>query len=264
MREVALSELKAIQLEIIQAIHTFCEKHNIKYSLGYGSLLGAVRHGGYIPWDDDIDIIMPRSDYDKFVSSFNTFHHTIKVRNHSNYTGYPFPFAKVEDTRTIKNELGYTGLGIAVDVFPIDNIPDSSLDSKHLLRKCRRLILMNQIKFIKWDSRRPLYRNLIVYIIKIPLLFVSFKKLSLKHEKLSISYNSKHTNYAGCLIAFYNHKEIMQNHLFSEYTQIKFENLNLCSIKDYDTYLTNLYGNYMQLPPENKRITHHDFQVFWK
>ena len=119
MKEIKNDELRTIQLDILQNVHDFCMKHDIKYTLAYGTLLGAVRHGGYIPWDDDIDIAMLRPDYERFMQEYkNDIYKFTECRLDKDVH---IGFGKVEDTRTIVIEGGNTkNLGVSIDVFPID------------------------------------------------------------------------------------------------------------------------------------------------
>ena len=128
MKEIYLEELRVIQLELLQQIADFCEKNNIKYFLAYGTLIGAIRHKGYIPWDDDIDIVMPRDDYDRFLELYNEAYPFSKVVDMYNTKHYGFAFAKVHDVRTIIYETQYAqdSFGVFVDVFPIDGIKGES------------------------------------------------------------------------------------------------------------------------------------------
>lgn len=149
MKEIKNDELRTIQLDILQNVHDFCMKHDIKYTLAYGTLLGAVRHGGYIPWDDDIDIAMLRSDYEKFLKEYkdDIYKFTECRLDKDVHIG----FGKVEDTRTIVIEGGNTkNLGVSIDVFPIDDLCDTYEDS------------VAYFKSFKWNwlFRKAKYREL--------------------------------------------------------------------------------------------------------
>lgn len=264
MKEIELSELKSIQIEIMKVVHDYCVSNNISYSLAYGSLIGAIRHKGFIPWDDDIDILMPREDYSKFIQGFNSSCSRYQVRSHHNFEGYPFPFAKVEDTFTLKDELGYTQMGIAIDVFPIDNVPDEEIETTKVFNKSQQLRAMNQLKFMRWSKSRSVSKNLFLYLSKIPLLFVPNKWINKQYEENSTRFNTSPSQRKACLIAVYKRKEIMPARVFEEYIDCDFEDQRFKILKEYHNYLTNLYGDYMKLPPEDKRVTHHDFKAWWK
>ena len=121
-RKVTLEEMRDLQLAMMDKIHEFCVERGIRYSLGGGTLLGAVRHKGYIPWDDDIDIMLPRPDYERFLKEFDGVYPNFKVLHLNNDRTYPYLFAKVYDSRTLLVECRAT-MGVYIDVFPIDGLP---------------------------------------------------------------------------------------------------------------------------------------------
>ncbi|MBQ8445584.1 MAG: LicD family protein, partial [Opitutales bacterium] len=133
MREITHEELKQIQLGILDKVHEFCEKNGITYFLSSGTLIGAVRHKGYIPWDDDLDLYMPRADYDKFIKLFsaNSPENT-KLLSLETDKKYQYPFAKVIDDRTemVETAVGESfKIGVYIDVFPVDSVPDNFVAS---------------------------------------------------------------------------------------------------------------------------------------
>ena len=140
MKEIGLEELKCIQLDLLQKTAEFCENNGIRYFLCGGTLIGAIRHHGYIPWDDDIDISMPRPDYDKFIKIFNKPENYYQVIDMSNNSKYGFPFAKVHDTRTLVNELQYSrdSFGVYIDIFPIDGVGEDK--QVYRILKLRKLL----------------------------------------------------------------------------------------------------------------------------
>ena len=127
MEEIGIDKLKQIQLDMLKDIHAFCVEHDIRYSLAFGTLLGAVRHKGYIPWDDDVDIMMPREDYNRFIRSYGN--NIYRIADMSVNPDYGLPFAKVEDVLTVieENVEGGSVFGIYIDVFPVDYIPDNMI-----------------------------------------------------------------------------------------------------------------------------------------
>ena len=134
MKELSKNEIKTIQLDILQSIHQFCETNNIRYSLAYGTLLGAIRHKGYIPWDDDIDVMMPRPDYERFIQNYPNFCDRNIVQTYNNDNSYYLWCAKVYDNRTEQITFP-TRSGVCVDVFPIDGLPDNLEDVRKYIKK---------------------------------------------------------------------------------------------------------------------------------
>ena len=128
MRTITSDELRSIQLDLLQKTADFCEANGIRYFLCGGTLLGAIRHKGYIPWDDDIDIAMPRTDYDRFCMTFNQPNSKYRVKSLSTHPDYNNAFAKVYDDRTMLKELHYKGIhfGVYIDVLPVDGVKDSA------------------------------------------------------------------------------------------------------------------------------------------
>ena len=155
MREILLDELKKTQIEILDVVDTFCRENNINYWLDSGTLLGAIRHGGYIPWDDDIDIGMLRKDYDIFLKKFNEKNERYKVYSIENNKNFPYPFGKVLDTHTILYEPNEQGvkLSVNIDVFIYDNAPN---DDKIINKMYKKRDFYNKIYHFTISSLLPL------------------------------------------------------------------------------------------------------------
>lgn len=262
-KNILVEDMRNIQLEMLKSIHQFCEKNNIRYSMCGGTLLGAVRHQGYIPWDDDIDIMMPRPDYERFINSFNEEH--FKVQSYMNDDAYWYPFAKVYDDRTLLIE-SHIKSGVYIDIFPIDGMPDR--ETTIMMMEKRKSLQYRDIyyatKIYKFKKGNPL-KNRLVYYLRRP--FVPNREKSIqKLEELVQNYPFDTSEFAGSLAGSdtYGIKERMPKSVFTEYIELPFENLSFKCIADYDTYLSHLYGDYMTLPPVEKRISHHKYEAYWK
>ena len=146
MREIDLDELRKLQIDILNDIDNFCKKNKINYWIDCGTLLGAIRHSGYIPWDDDIDIGMLRDDYDKFVKSYNRKGNRYQLNAVEINNDYYYPFGKVFDTKTVLYEPDENGIKTAVfvDVFVYDNAPDDDQKLKKMYDK-KSLILVSVV-----------------------------------------------------------------------------------------------------------------------
>ena len=266
MKKISFEESKKIELDILLAIADFCDKNNLTYFLAYGTLIGAIRHKGFIPWDDDIDIQMPREDYNTFVSTFE--HEYLKaispdtpMSNHS--------FVKVIDTRTVKIEpcLKYSAgfLGIDVDIFPIDGAPDNEDEYNKWYDKL--FDLYNEFCIsIQCFSISNIKHSIKLMILK--LLRHGSKKTSFYLEeakKLHELYPYQQCEYVASVESCFNsRKNRVPKKYFSESVDVEFEGHIFHAPICYDKILRTIYGDYMQLPPKNKQVTHHLNKVYWK
>ncbi|MBR1464051.1 MAG: LicD family protein [Prevotella sp.] len=260
---ISFDEHKAIQIEILQHVHDFCQSHGIQYTLAYGTLLGAVRHGGYIPWDDDIDIAMLRKDYDRFAEEFNHnagFYHFYDSRNDKDVN---ILFGKVADTRTMVIEGGNTkNLGVAIDVFPIDDMCNTYDDSVKYHKSLRLLKVIDVMKCRKVSEVRKLWKKIFFVIVKLLFAWCPLHQLSLKLMTLYKYHHCPDSKYVGWIYEM--DKKITERRIWEEYISISFEGRHFVALKDYDTYLKSEYGDYMKLPPEKDRVPQHDFyKMYW-
>ena len=232
-KEVTLTECKKIEIEILDYVTELCNKNNLTYFLGGGTLLGAVRHKGFIPWDDDVDIMMPREDYDKLAQVIsNIDNNRFLYLNYKDNNDYYYPFAKVVDKRTKVKELDckeIKDLGVYIDIFPIDNVSDDMQENK-----------------LKW------YMS----------IFNNYKKVLEKMENLGKKYPNSNT--VACITGRYFEKEIMPKSYIEDFIMAKFEDREYKIPKGYDLYLTKHYGDYMQLPPKEKQVSNHDNIAYWR
>ncbi len=269
--QINIDELKQLQLGIMQFVHNFCLKNHVRYSMSGGTLLGAVRHKGYIPWDDDIDIMMPRPDYELFCKLFNdkTAQKDSIYKIISSYNDSQFfqPFAKVVDTRTFlkeKYDKSVDNLGVYIDVFPIDGLPnDKNKREKywHFIAKQKNISTAVYIK------NNPKEHGIKKALRRILFFIFSFRHANFYANKLH-KYG-KRNRFAGSKfiansIFGYHKKETMPGTLFDSFIELDFEGRKFMAVKDWKTYLTNLFGDFMKLPPVEQQIAKHDFEVFWR
>lgn len=254
-------ELKSIELDILKDVHTFCEMNNLTYYLCGGTLLGAVRHRGFIPWDDDIDIFMPRLDYERFLTEYASKQYSVLC--HKNTQGYYLPFAKVIDKNTRIEETlvkSIPNCGVFVDVFPIDGFSDDFDIAKKMVKKAKRYMFMNSLSYSlpqKNDSIKHIVKNV---LIKFARRNIYLKKI----EKLSRRYSFENSKYVGCVFGFYGEREINLAEVFSDRQLLQFEDSEFYAAIGTDEYLTKLYGDYMTPPPIEKQVTHHSFIAYRK
>ena len=267
MKKLSLDDIKKTELGIMDAIHSFAKDNDIEYCLAYGSLIGAIRHQGFIPWDDDMDITMPRKSYEMFLKKFNETNSRYKVICHENTKNYPYAFAKVIDTTTKVEEyrFGKYDAGVFIDVFPLD---DAGSDLEKVMSQGKVTSIYN--KLLQFKMARFSYyhgkKKLGLALAKIALLFVNSQFLIRKTNEESQKLTADDSKYIVDMVEYesYKEREIMEKEWFSKYVLTKFEDKEYYIPKDYDKILTKLYGKYMQFPPKEKQITHHSFDAWEK
>ena len=259
-RDITLDELRNIQLDILDKIDEYCRKNNLRYSLGGGTLLGAVRHKGYIPWDDDIDIMLPRPDYDKFIREFGSLYEHLKVQNYLNDEACYIPFSKVFDNRTTLIEPGMIN-GIYVDVFPIEGLPKEEDIDAYLAKQDKLLnIVTKTTRYYRFKKGKLwLYIKYLLKRLVYPPRESAIKEL----ENLYHSSDFDISELSGAITGRYKRKEIMTSDVFKSYIDLPFEGRTYSAITDFDSYLTKHYGDYMKLPPKDQQVSNHNFIAYW-
>jgi len=267
MREIGLTELKEIQIDILDFVDDFCKRHHIKYFLTGGTLIGAVRHKGYIPWDDDIDLCMLRDDYDRFLNLFPKESQS-KYKIYSNTLGekYPIPFVKVANIQTLLKEdvIIPSDIGVNIDIFPLDTIPIDKKLQKKLYRKFGLYFGMLQMKEILWSSKRSFHNNLIMIISRYLLKAVPYSFILKKINENAVKYKDIDSPLCGDLVWGYGIREITKKENFRDSIDCEFEGKIYPVPVGYDSYLQGVYGNYMMLPPEEKRVSSHNVEAWWR
>jgi len=264
--EIGIKELKQIQLNILDIVNEFCVKNNIHYSLACGSLLGAIRHKGYIPWDDDVDIYMLRPDYNIFIANFaNINKEWLQIFSIESDEQYALPYAKVSNSHTIMIMNGNVGtnIGVNIDVFPIDGVPSNLKRYIHLF-KMNFLKYLFLLKVMHMRSGRPFYKEIFLVISKCFLFLISQRKLA-----VCINNNAKMYSVDTCdklfeMVAGYKHHHFFPASAMKNFIEVDFEGKKYCSMSGYDDYLKASYGDYMQLPPKHKQLSHHVYKAYWK
>lgn len=262
MKKLSDKEIKFIQLDLLEKVADFCQKNDITYYLAYGTLLGAVRHKGYIPWDDDIDLIMTRPNYDKFITNFNSKDSKYKVNAFELDQSFLYPFAKVsnEETVLIENTTMKKNIGINIDIFVIDSLPKKST---HILKKQSLLHKIYNLKLIKLHKNRSLFKNIILLFGKILFSWISLKKINQLMIKNAKRYKYGSHDYV-CNINFGLGEKPLPIDVYQDTVELSFEEKLYPSMKKYDLWLTHIYGDYMTLPKKEEQVTHHDFKAYYK
>ncbi len=255
------SELKSILLEMMEWFHNFCVEHDLVYYAAGGTMLGAVRHNGFIPWDDDIDVVMPREDYTKLERLMQENKSTTYVLETPNTkeTDYYYPFSKLYDVRTtlVENTKYKIKRGVYLDIFPLDGMGNSENDSLQHYKKIEKAKKILLTKTTGVRHGRSLPKNLAVLLFK--LLPLNEKRLLKKVTDLCTCREWANCVWGGNPVGAWNFKEIMPKEIMGKPQLYQFENIKIYGAERADEYLTHLYGKWRELPPIEKRVSHHDY-----
>lgn len=249
INEERTKEMQEVLLNIMQAIHDTCEKHNLKYYLIAGTMLGAVRHNGFIPWDDDVDIALPRTDYDKFIAHANEWlPERYELVCNTNDLKYPYQFARVQDRETtyiLRRIFDFVG-GVPIDIFPLDGMTENKIARKwHYFRYClvKKLIYYSLTDPYKHGKG---LRTIFINICK--------KTISLKWANNAINRIQKEFDYdSSSLVADHDNKPsrgILPKEVYGEPKLVDFAGRRFYGVNDPHTYLKYCYNDYMKLPKQ--------------
>lgn len=257
-----LKELQNTELVILKEIDRICKNNNIRYYLGEGTLLGAIRHHGFIPWDDDIDLLMPRKDYKKFLEvAPKVVHENFEIQHSSTVKNYWSPFIKVRYLGTsffkqqhISHLTNHNGP--LIDIFPLDNVPKRDSLKQFLqaaIIKFNRGMLSYKLK-----TRHP--KKWKGYIVKFCSYFVSVNQIHKVLDRTFKKYNNINNKYIVNLASYYNYKkQTVPKKWYGKPRMVKFESLIMPVPKEAEKILASIYGDYMTLPPLEKRVIKHHF-----
>lgn len=260
MRQITdIKELRDIQLGIMDDVHRFCEAQGLRYSLSSGTLIGAVRHQGYIPWDDDIDIYMMRDDYERFLKTYHDEQGRYRVLDPKKEDHYYYTFAKVVDQRTkmVEKETEGYEIGVYIDIFPVDYVTNDKQERERIFRRKK---LLYKIRRCKISQSNP-FRSRLAYWcyrhlpITVGMLDMMIEYLIVKRKPTGTLCHMTEAGPLtpqGCFPAA-DMKKMMD---------MKFEGRVYKAMIGYDDYLYRTYGDYMKLPPEDQRTTH-QFEAYW-
>jgi len=259
-RELSLREIKKIALSNLLHFKQFCKKENITFYLSNGTLLGSVKYGGFIPWDDDIDVLVPREDYDKLIELYEDSNE-YWLFSPERSPDYKFSFAKLCNTHTIKEEENINNgvqLGIDIDIFPLDSCSSRIFTTKVQckMKLFQKGCILSKVVSVK---DKPLHKKVVIYLCKM----LKFNFFYTRLVKLVSQEQSREKTYKGCLMwPIYGEKEIIPAEVFSDTVEVEFEGEKFPAPIGYDIYLRSLYGDYEQDPPIEKQKSHHQFVAY--
>lgn len=269
-----MKDVQSVNLDILKDVHSFCVNNDIRYSLCGGSLIGAIRHNGFIPWDDDVDVVMPRPDYDKFIKSYHSENgYKLFSREKDGCKDVRIRIAKVCDmdrTIMVKGFYGWTDseTGIGIDIIPAEGAPDNMEEARYqieTLKKRNRVMKILRLKNVSLSEIKKIHR----FRGKIRFLIDKTRSVFLNDDytmdyinfQKRYDYNSSRYFIAGFK---YNIGEWQPKEILDEYELHKFEDAEFFITKRYDQYLRSLVGDYMQLPPGEQRVDHGLYEYYWK
>lgn len=268
MRKIEIKELRELQMCILDAIDKFCKENSIRYTISGGTLLGAVRHKGFIPWDDDMDIQMPREDYKKFIQLWNSpnnssLYQIVSVES-GNDIGYPF--AKMTNPQTVLFYKGKEREGVYVDIFPVDKVEDMKdfvgrrKKIKKLHRQHKGLFWLDLAKY----GQLPLWRILLAYLRKPRFPSKTLSGIAQEINTIAQEKNDMNCDYMFEMVCGFKCKNLIPSTVFDKYTEIKFEDRKYMCVEDYDTFLAQTFGDYMKLPPIEDQVSDHISEPYWR
>ena len=264
-KPLSLEEIKKRELAILEDVDAFCREQGLTYFINFGTLIGAVRHKGFIPWDDDIDLMMPRADYERFISLYSEANRPYQVLEHRKTPGYYNHFMKVIDPQTelrdLRNHKTYPS-GVFIDIFPCDTFDDWGLVEKMYQLESVKLLCISPFRKV-WVGDHLLkdiartWSWLVLGVVK-PTVFTKII------QRLIDEIPSNASRYQGSLAEKFKEKGIVPAGSFDELIDLPFEHLIVKAPKQYDMLLRHYYGDYMQLPPVEQQVNPHDIVVYLK
>lgn len=261
--EHKLTPLQQKLLESLKWFNEFCTDNNLRYYAIGGTILGAIRHQGFIPWDDDIDVGMPRKDYEKLKEIAKTEKGRFRFETYDSIAeDYCYAFTKLYDTTTTLVERKRVAVvrGVYIDIFPLDGI---GATKKEGLSNYYRFKILNQI----FESRvnairkgRSWIKNAAVLLLRIvPDFVLDQRLLRIKLNKIGAEYDFDECKYGGNFFGAYWEREIMDLSLLGSPKYYHFEDMMIAGPEDAEGYLKHIYGDWRRLPSKEKQVSHHDY-----
>jgi lipopolysaccharide cholinephosphotransferase len=267
MELINVNQLKSIQLRIMDFFHNWCQENGITYFITAGTLIGALRHKGFIPWDDDIDVVMLRTDYERMLSLFPKSGR-YQLYSIETDTSCIFPYAKIYDSETVMiegDEKEPSYIGVNIDIFPLDNATNDYQDAVTMKKSLHFISNILGVKLLD-RANRGFVKNVTVALLRFLAGFFSYSWLVKRIINKSKKYiNNNDSRYiVNAVIYAKGEREILEREWFKESIDLEFEGRKYKAPIGADQYMRRLFGDYMQLPPADKRVSHHRFKAYYK
>lgn len=263
MREISFEESKQILVKTLESIDKCCRANNLSYSLCWGTMIGAIRHKGFIPWDDDVDLMMPRKDYNRFLEVYKAPDYDIYAPKKNKNCIQLLIKVYNKHTKIFFGNHKKSLYGLWVSIFPYDNVPDENVRSWER----KRTFWMNiyHFKVVRFLTTDSLFTKCAKAILKIPVFPFSSFYLEKKAEKCLTAYNGKRTKQISlwdCGLGFTKFYYFPSD-WFDEFIDVDFDGIKCRIIKRYDEFLRLYYGDYMTPPPVDKQIPGHNYRAYY-
>jgi len=276
MEKEQLKIFQQEQLKILEEIHSLCIKNHLTYYIICGTALGAVRHGGFIPWDPDIDIAMPREDYDRFINhdwqQMDSKYRCVSLKDYKNYVS-PHAIVYLKNSKLTKHKPDYfrnelRPVGIYLDVMPLDVAPMSVTEQEKQAKAISKIKSFRKIKLYSLGQSNGLTKMIVRLFLRMIMYPVSMRFFNQKLEKEITRYRDDKTSTLWCsMTSHYSYrKQCMPKTMYGTPTLIKFEGIEVYGPEQMSDYLTQIYGDYMQIPPLSERMksaNHFDSVEVW-
>ena len=273
MKEMTLEDIQSVSLNILKDVHAFCESHDINYSLAYGTLLGAIRHKGFIPWDDDVDILIPRPDFERFCQEYkSSCGYELYTPEYGNIF---ITYARVCDNEhtTVNTNRPWSTktTGVWVDIFPLDGLPSDKMDFLGLVKQIRTIQKtidrLRTGRYLKLSESIDL-RNFLFCLAK-RVLYYKYDINDLLHQHIQLIKGNRYEDADFCgqlCVMDYPEKEHNPKENFNHFIKVPFCDSEFYIMNGYDNVLKQYYGNYMELPPKEKRVPPQEstHKFYWK
>lgn len=256
-----MTELQSKLLDMLKWFHSFCEEHNLRYYALGGTMLGAVRHKGFIPWDDDIDVGLPRADYNKLIELSDRIQSPYVLETpHSEAKEFVYAYSKLYNTDTTLIEKGKSNIkrGIYLDVFPLDGLGNNEIDATKQFKRTAHLVKKLAVRVSPIRKGRGFAKNCAVALSRcVPQFIINDKKLAQKLNRVAAEKDYDDNVFVGNLVCNYKLNNILRRDYFGTPTSYVFEDAEIYGAEDYEGYLSQVFGNWRKLPPEDQQVSLH-------